>query len=112
MSKHGLSKEQLSILRQILKPYANIIDYVGLFGSRAQGTFREYSDIDMVLYGDVTEAHIDRMHTLFEESLLAVSVDVQAYHLIEYPPLKSHIDRLMLKLFTREELMGSVGCRI
>ena len=105
--KHGLSAEHLSIIRQILKPYANAIDSVGLFGSRAQGTYRENSDIDMVLYGRLREADIDRIYSLFEESFLPVKVDVNAYHLIEYPPLKAHVDAAISVLFTHEDLRGS-----
>jgi predicted nucleotidyltransferase len=99
MSQHGLSGEQVQIIQGILRLYREKIDKVGLFGSRATGTFRDNSDIDLVLYGaSLCEADIDRLHTLFEETLLPFNVDVTAYHLIDYPPLKKHIDEVMVEL--------------
>ncbi len=103
MHDHGLSQNQLDMIRDVLAPYAPKIDKVGLFGSRATGTYRENSDIDMVIYGDLGQAEIDRIGTLFDASALAVPVDVQGYHLIAYPPLKDHIDAVMRTLFSRRD---------
>jgi len=105
MVSHGLDKDQLKLLRETLAPFVEQIEKVGLFGSRATGTFRPNSDIDMVIYGLVdkeTEAH---MFTILNEISLPFKVDVQAYNNIVYPPLKKHIDAVMLPLFTHEQLL-------
>lgn len=104
MSKHGLTSEQIEMIAAILRPYADEIKTVGLFGSRAQGTYRLNSDIDMVIDGELTEADIDHIYTLFDESLLPIKVDVNALHLIDYPPLKEHIDAVFLPLLTQDDL--------
>jgi len=109
MNNHGLNKEQLNIIKEILRPYAQDIEKVGLFGSRATGKYRPNSDIDMVLYGDIDEKTLDHIWTLFEESLLPVKLDVAAYNLIDYPPLKAHIDEVMKVLFTHKELLEVAG---
>ena len=99
MSQYGLSKHQIKLIHDVLKPYCDKIEKVGLFGSRATNTFRDNSDIDLVLYGaSLCEADIDRLHTLFEETILPYSVDVTAYHLIDYLPLKQHIDAVIVEL--------------
>ena len=77
---------------------------VGLFGSRATGTARPNSDVDLVVYGDIGQPVVDRLWTLFDESGLARTVDVVAYDLIEHPPLKAHIDAVMVPLFSRADL--------
>jgi len=105
MPKHGLTERQLKIVHDILVPYAGKIERVGLFGSRATGTARANSDIDLVLYGELDEALVDRIWTLFNESLLPFTVDVQAYNLVKYPPLKNHIDNNMQPLFNRQDLL-------
>ncbi len=105
MSSHGLSDQHLTIIKQVFAPYAERIEKVGLFGSRATGKYRDNSDIDMVIYGDLTEAEIDRLHTMFEESLLPYRVDVNAYDLVEYTPLKAHIDATMQPLFHGREVV-------
>lgn len=104
MPDHGLSSDQLNIIRGVLSPYALVITQVGLFGSRALGTARPNSDIDLVLYGPLTEAMEDRIWTLFDESSLALKVDVSAYDLLSYPPLRLHIDEVMQPLFEQADL--------
>ncbi|WP_417905192.1 nucleotidyltransferase family protein [Candidatus Tisiphia endosymbiont of Micropterix aruncella] len=103
ISHHGLSKEQLNILRNILLPFSKQIESVGLFGSRATGSYRPNSDIDIVIYGSLDEKTLDRIFTLLNDSNLPVKVDVQSYDLITYPPLKEHIDANMLLLFTHDQ---------
>lgn len=101
---HGLSTRQLETIRGILAPYARHITKVALFGSRATGNYRRNSDVDLVLYGDLEEGGIDRLWTLFSESNLPFSVDVKGYELINYRPLKEHIDQVGKLLFTQGDL--------
>jgi uncharacterized protein len=101
MTAHGLTEQQLGIIAETLRPFADKITTVGLFGSRATGTYRENSDIDLVLYGMVTEKDIDRLCTLFDDSALPMSVDVVAFDLIDYPPLKLHVATVMQPLLVK-----------
>jgi hypothetical protein len=59
-----------------------------------------------VLFGNIREETIDRLRTLFDESPLPVKVDVHAYNLIVYPPLKDHIDQVKQTLFSKQELQA------
>ncbi|MFN9789627.1 MAG: nucleotidyltransferase family protein [Holosporales bacterium] len=99
MPDHGLSLRQLETIRAILAPHRGTITKAGLFGSRALGTYRPNSDIDLVLYGPIPEAIITDLKSAFEESILPMRVDVVAYDLITYPPLKAHIDAVMQPLY-------------
>jgi len=99
MADHGLTERQVRVIADTLRPYLDKISKVGLFGSRATGTYRENSDVDMVLYGSLDANDVDRLHTLFDDSSLPMSVDVSAYHLIEYPPMRAHIEAVMKPLF-------------
>jgi predicted nucleotidyltransferase len=99
VDNHGLSPTMLRTIHEVLKPYSAEIERVGLFGSRATGTYRDNSDIDLVLYGTFNEATLNRIVTLFKESTLPVTVDVVAYHLITHAPLREHIDRVVRTLF-------------
>ncbi len=105
MTSHGLNDVQLKVIKSTLAPYSNKIEKIGLFGSRATGTARENSDIDMVVYGDISEQEVRRFYTLFMESSLPIKVDVVAYNLIAYPPLKEHIDNNIKILFTKQDLL-------
>ena len=97
-NNHGLSQPELSLIKNILLTNADITR-VGVFGSRANGKYKDYSDIDLVLYGDLDEKAISRINTLFDESSIGLSVDIKGYNTIEYPPLKRHIDDSVKILF-------------
>ena len=101
---HGLSEQQLRTIGGILAPYAEQIDGVYLFGSRATGTYRQNSDIDLVLRGRVSQKTVDRLFTLFQESSLPVSVDVRNYDDTTSLPLRRQMDQVMRLLFTRQDL--------
>jgi predicted nucleotidyltransferase len=103
--RFNLTTRQISIIRSVLAPFAPRISHVSVFGSRALGSSRENSDIDMAIYGDLDEADIASIWTLFDESLLPVHVDVVGYDFIDYPPLRTHIDEAGQILFTRQDLL-------
>ena len=99
-----LGTGDLALLHDILAPYADRIDRVGVFGSRATGSARPNSDIDLVIYGRIDDADIDRLWTLFDDSSISVSVDILRYSADLYPPLKRHIDATMKPLSLRAGL--------
>jgi uncharacterized protein len=98
MNPHGLSDTDLKTIWHILQPFTHQITQAGIFGSRAKGTYRADSDLDLVLYGTLDDITVARLITLFQESLLPFTVDVVAYHLLEHDALKAHIDRVMVPL--------------
>ena len=105
MAKHGLTAEQVELIRLILKPYSDSITKVCLFGSRATGSYRANSDIDLVIHGPIEENTIDRLWTLFQESSLPYKVDVKSYELTRYTPLKRHMDEVEVSLFEKSDLL-------
>lgn len=97
---HGLSDRQIEIIKNVLMPFKEVIKSVGLFGPRATGKYHPGSDIDLVIYGSVDQSTADRIFTLINDSDLPVNIDIQIYHLINYQPLKNHIDSVMQELYT------------
>ena len=102
-----LSPREIEIVRQILAPFADSIDRVAVFGSRAMGTAQPHSDIDLALFGSLSERQLARLWTLFDESSLAVSVDLVDYQQSAGTPLQRHIDSVAQTLFTREQLKAA-----
>lgn len=100
-----ISLRERQIVADVLRPYAPFIETVGIFGSRATGKARASSDIDMVLYGSLDDRQIQRIWTLFDNSPLAVTVDVLAYDAIAHAPLRRHIDSVMKPLFAKADLL-------
>ena len=103
---HGLTAAQIAALRSALAPHADRIERVDLFGSRATGRARPNSEVDLVIRGDVDEALVDRLRTLFAEAPIALTVDIVADGLVDSPGLAAHIARVRRPLFTRADLTG------
>jgi predicted nucleotidyltransferase len=71
-----------------------------LYGSRALGTHRPGSDIDLALFGNnVTPDLIASIAILIDDLLLPYTLDLTAYALIDNDPLREHIDRVGIELF-------------
>ena len=104
MSTHGLSTRHIGGIAKILREHCPGIEKASLFGSRATGNYKSYSDIDLVLYGDIDGATADRLWTLFDESSLPYKVDVQVFNLVDYPPLRRHIEEKAKTLLTKEQI--------
>ena len=104
---HGLQEKQLELIKDICGKFANCIDKVSLFGSRATGSYKSYSDIDLVVYGNINDKSINNLWTRFHESSLPYKVDINAYHLITHQPLKDNIDRHSKTLFSKNQLLKS-----
>ena len=103
---HGITQNDLQTIKNILASNCQNIEKVCLFGSRATGRFTKTSDIDLVLYGDISEQESDRIYTCFYESMIPHKVDIVAYQHIAHPPLKKQIDKEMKRLFSNEQLYG------
>ena len=99
-----LTPRARSIVRGVLSPFADRIERVGVFGSRALGRARPASDIDLVLYGDLDDATLARIWSLFDQSSLAVTVDVVRYDAIRGTALGRHVDRYARTLLERTDL--------
>jgi predicted nucleotidyltransferase len=69
------------------------LEEVKIFGSRAIGTFKEGSDIDIVIYGPNITPHIIRSLMIAYHRLnLPYKLDIIHYESILNPDLKAHID--------------------
>jgi predicted nucleotidyltransferase len=93
-----LSERDCAIVLGLVRRHAPSATGVGVFGSRATGKARPGSDLDLVLYGPVSEAQGNRLATEIDDSSVAVSTDIVIYELLENPQLKAHIDAVMQPL--------------
>jgi predicted nucleotidyltransferase len=99
---YGLTSAEYKELQEHLSshPY---IERVILYGSRALGTQRDGSDIDITLIGK----HINRQNTVhplretLEETTLPYRFDISLLKEIDHPNLKEHIAKYGKTLFER-----------
>lgn len=88
----GLDDKTLEEMRGVLKRHASV-ETAKIFGSRALGTHRPNSDIDLALCGSLDIALVGRIQSDLDEMPTPYKFDVVAYGLIEHQKLKEHIDR-------------------
>ena len=66
-----------------------------LYGSRALGTFKACSDIDLTVKGDLVDHFtLNQISSQLDDLLLPYSIDLSIYSYIESPDLLDHIQRV------------------
>ena len=96
----GLVEQDLVVIRSVLARNPRIRKAV-LFGSRAKGTHRRGSDVDLALTGDALtrEDVVAASLALNEESPLPYRFDVLDLDKIENRDLVEHINRVGLEIY-------------
>jgi uncharacterized protein len=101
-ANYGLKDTDLEIICNVFRMESKIEEAV-IFGSRAQGNYKNGSDVDIALKGkgiDVaTVSHIS--YHLNEESLLPYKFDILNYHAINNDDLLEQIDRSGTTLYSK-----------
>jgi predicted nucleotidyltransferase len=100
---YGLSEMQLD---QIVKVFANHkeVDKVILYGSRAKGTQKPYSDIDVTILGDdLNLSLLQKLEIELDDLLLPYKFDVTRYNLIDNSDLVEHINRVGKTIYKKED---------
>ena len=91
---HGLSSDTVARIRGVFARFPSVKKAV-LYGSRAKGTFRPGSDIDLTLLGDnLTSAELGAIADELDDLLLPYQIDLSIFHLLEHEDLREHIERV------------------
>ncbi len=101
-----LSEMQRAAIKAAFQPFANSIAVVGVYGSRAKGSARPGSDVDLVVYGNLSDADIEYIRGELDAGDLSVFADVVHYEHVRHPLLKTEIDKWMKPLFRQNELLN------
>ena len=103
MSKHGLSRQTVERIQHVLAHYPEI-DRAVLFGSRAKGTGRSGSDIDLALYGEGLDWRVlGRVEDELDDLLLPYTFSLLHHDTRTDPEVAAHIARVGLPFYQREE---------
>lgn len=91
----GLTQTDISRITAAIKQFPEIDDVL-IFGSRAKGTYKKASDVDLAIKGcAVTGETIKRLSFLLNEELpLPYFFDVVHYEALKNRQLIEHIDRI------------------
>lgn len=103
IKESGLSNDILAMLKMTFKKYAGI-EQVKLYGSRAKGTFKERSDIDLVAYGKALDRFVVSQVLLdLDDSDIPYMIDFQDFNELKNSQLIEHIERVGQVIYSREK---------
>jgi predicted nucleotidyltransferase len=94
----GLKPHQYQLIEDVVLNHASVI-HAWVFGSRALGTYKDNSDIDIVIEGDgISLSVVAGLQDRLEQSSLPFKVDLLVKHRITSNELLAHIDTYGIKL--------------
>ncbi len=100
---HGLNQKTVDAICAVLEK-AGRVEAAVLYGSRAMGTYRNGSDIDLTLKG----AHLDlttlqRIEIDLDDLMLPYKIDVSLFNDIQNTELLAHIERVGQVFYQRKD---------
>jgi len=99
LSRTGLKESVIKSIREVLAGFPRVEKAV-LYGSRAKGTARKYSDIDLTLSGSgLSYDDLVRLENNLDDLLLPYNIDLSLLSRIESENLREHIERVGVVLF-------------
>lgn len=97
----GLKQEELDAIRQCLETTPQISKAI-VYGSRAKGTFKIGSDIDLCIIGDLDYGGLMKLENRIDDLMLPYKTDLVLKTTIDNPALLEHIERVGKLFYERE----------
>ena len=99
---YGMTDNELHLLCSLFTRYKEI-EQVILYGSRAKGTNKPFSDVDLTLLGiGLTRSHLNRLMADIDESSLPYLFDISIFAKLTNPDLIEQIEKTGVVLYQRE----------
>ena len=109
---HGLSEGTVHRIVEVLGHFPEVEKAV-LFGSRAKGTHRRGSDIDLALVGAALDwLTIGRIYDALDDLLLPYRFSLIQFDRSTDPDVAAHISRVGIVLFERRTVGLKAGARV
>ena len=101
--KYGLKEHTIEKMNGVFAQFPEV-EKVMLYGSRAKGTYRPGSDIDLILVGPALNLKtLFRIETELDDLLLPYMIGLSIFEHIDNPDLLDHIRRVGKVFYQREE---------
>lgn len=95
---YGLTDKELQYVVSLLRINPRINQAV-LYGSRAKGNFKPFSDVDIALFGDeLSQKDVKELLVEINDSNFPYQVDLVVYKSIKNQDLIDHINRVGISL--------------
>ena len=97
--KYGLEEQTLQTIFLIFGKYPEVEEVI-LYGSRAKGNFKPFSDIDITLKGKISPETLLSINCAFSESSLPYLFDISIFNDLNNQNLIDHINRWGKVIYT------------
>ncbi|MDB5088915.1 MAG: hypothetical protein JWR09_2909 [Mucilaginibacter sp.] len=102
--KYGLSLNNLDKIVDIFKQFPEV-EAALLYGSRAKGSYKQSSDIDISLKGKkLNLSSLSKINNMLDDLMLPYKFDISIYHQIYNPDLLDHIKRVGNTLYRSQNV--------
>lgn len=80
------------------------ISQVILYGSRAKGNYKPFSDVDIALVGNfLSRTDMNRLHAAIDETSFPYIIDISLFHTLKNEALIDHINRRGIVIYQKGE---------
>ncbi|VXB82926.1 Putative nucleotidyltransferase (fragment) [Pseudomonas sp. 8AS] len=93
LSDSGLPPAAIHAICQVFACYPGLAQAI-LYGSRAKGTFRSGSDIDLTLKGEITDQELLSLYGDLDDLCLPYKFDLSLHRQLDNQALLEHIERV------------------
>ena len=99
---YGLKDIELEKLSKVFAANERI-ERVVLYGSRAKGNYKPFSDVDITMMGsELTHTDLNRISFAIDDLLLPYQFDISIFHTLKNEALIDHILRVGITIYERE----------
>ena len=107
--KSGLPHVAVQKIRDVFGRYPQV-ESATLYGSRAKGSYKTGSDIDLTLHGgaDLTLSVVYRILDDLDDLLLPYTIDLSIFHDIGDPDVVDHIRRVGVTFYQKDETVAEI----
>ena len=100
---HGLPEATVVKIHAVFARHPQLAKAV-LYGSRAKGTYKPGSDIDLALYGEgLGPREVRALEDELDELLLPYGIDLVVFATLDHPQLREHIERVGQEFYSRHD---------
>lgn len=99
--KYGLTDAEIDKICQVFSQYEKV-EKVILYGSRAKGTYKPFSDVDITLVGEnLTRNDLNAVVLALDDLLLSYEFDVSILSQLKNDHLMEHIQRVGITIYEK-----------
>lgn len=96
---YGIKDSEFELLQAVFRKHENI-EKVVLYGSRAKGNYKPFSDVDITLFGEkLTRSDLNRIALDIDDLLLPYQFDISIFKSLKNKDLIDHILRVGIVVY-------------